>query len=230
MLEASLIQANLANSDEVAIDACWGRIGTRGDHSCPRLQEFFRCLNCPTYAAGAARVLDRPALVETDAVQLHWQRDEQSEPQRDSITASALIFRIGGEWLGLPTAAIVEVIEPRSIHSLPHQVNPAVLGLTNIRGALKICVALGRMLGIVGSNEKTAMRALVVEHEQQMLVFPVDEVVGVHRYAAATLQAPPSTVQQTGTAYTLAVLSWRDNKVGLLDGGLLFYALNRSLT
>jgi chemotaxis-related protein WspD len=140
-----------------------------------------------------------------------------------------MCLRIGDEWLGLATTSIVEVIESRAMHSLPHQANPAVLGLTNIRGTLKICVAMGRMLGMADSTVKTATRALVVEHEQQVLVFPVDEVAGVHGYATASLQPPPSMAQQTGSTYTQAVLSWRDHKVGLLDGGLLFYTLNRSL-
>jgi chemotaxis-related protein WspD len=226
MLETSL---NYSPTAEDVIDACWSRIGARGDQSCPRLQEFYRCLNCPTYAASAVQLLDRPARTELDAANLHWQGEQAEAGGQECVDASALIFRIGHEWLGLPTIAIVEVIDSRAMHSLPHQSNPAVLGLTNIRGALKICVALGRMLGMADSTVKTATRALVVQHEQQVLVFPVDEVAGVHGYATASLQPPPSMTQQTGSAYTRAVLSWREHKVGLLDDALLFYALNRSL-
>jgi chemotaxis-related protein WspD len=227
MLEAEL--TSIPGSHDVVVDACWGSIGTRGDNSCPRLQDYFRCLNCPTYAAGAALLLDRPSLGAVDDMAWHGQ-DEDERSNVDAATASMLIFRVGSEWLGLPTRAIVEVIEPRTIHCLPHQANPAVLGLTNIRGTLKICVALSRMMALAESHAKNVTRALVVEHEQQVLVFPVDEVAGVHTYAATHLQPPPATVQQAGTTYTQAMLSWRNEQVGLLDCGLLFYAVNRSLT
>lgn len=232
---------------EVAVDDCWNRIGVRGDNSCPKLKEYFRCLNCPTFATAASALLDRPVSAagfrQTGETPLQsggsdGDVDNTLRRGRGDATASMLVFRVGEEWLGLPTTAIVEVIEARAIHSLPHQANQSVLGLTNIRGALKICVSLGRMLGIggnggSGSNGIAAhagQRLLVVSHEEQILAFPVNEVSGVHAYAADGAQLPPSTVAQTGSAYTQAVIGWRDKKVGLLDCGLLFYALNRSLT
>lgn len=48
----------------IKIDDCWNRIGVRGDSTCPKLQDYFRCLNCPTYAAGASALLDRPMTAE----------------------------------------------------------------------------------------------------------------------------------------------------------------------
>ncbi|ASU41462.1 chemotaxis protein CheW [Herbaspirillum sp. meg3] len=229
---------------DVTVDDCWNRIGVRGDNSCPQLKEYFRCLNCPTFAAAASALLDRP--VSAAGFLPKGEMPLQSgggdgdmgntlRRGRGDATASMLVFRIGEEWLGLPTTAIVEVIEARTIHSLPHQANQSVLGLTNIRGALKICVSLARMLGIGGTSGNAiaahaGQRLLVVAHEEQMLAFPVNEVSGVHAYTADAAQLPPSTVAQTGSAYTQAVIGWRDKKVGLLDCGLLFYALNRSLT
>jgi chemotaxis-related protein WspD len=228
---------------EIAVDDCWNRIGVRGDNSCVKLKEYFRCLNCPTFASAASALLDRPVFGDDagasvfspasegeDAVQAEGKIQARG---RGNATASMLAFRVGAEWLAFPTAAVVEVIEARAVHSLPGQANPAVLGLTNIRGALKICVSLGRMLGMAAADTastKTAQRLLVVEHEQQVLVFPVDEVAGVYGYAADAVQAPPSTMAQAGMTYTQSLIAWRDRQLGLLDCGLLFYALNRSLT
>ena len=90
---------------------------------------------------------------------------------------------------------------------------------------------LARMLGMTDAPAgKAAQRLLVVEHEQQVLVFPVDEVAGVYGYAADAVQAPPSTMAHAGMTYTQSLIAWRDQQLGLLDFGLLFYALNRSLT
>jgi len=214
---------------EVTVDDCWNRIGVRGDKSCKQLKTYFRCLNCPTFAAAAAALLDR----STTPLTLAEEASVSQVPLRDDADAfaSMLIFRVGAEWLSLPTGAIVEVIEARAIHSLPHQRNPAVLGLTNIRGALKICVALAPMLGVTELGDaQRSRRALVVEHDQHVLVFPVDEVAGVHTYRIDALLDPPSTLQHSVSTYIRAMLSWRTQSIGLLDCGLLFYALHRSLT
>jgi len=221
------------NAVEIAVDACWNRIGVRGDNSCVKLKEYFRCLNCPTFASAASALLDRPASDMTSGT-MPFSFAEENVAQargRGDASASMLVFRVGAEWLAFPTAAVVEVIEARAVHSLPGQANPAVLGLTNIRGALKICVSLARMLGMADALAgKTVQRLLVVEHEQQVLVFPVDEVAGVYGYAADAVQEPPSTMAHAGMTYTQALVAWRDRQLGLLDCGLLFYALNRSLT
>lgn len=218
---------------EIAVDDCWNRIGVRGDNSCVKLKEYFRCLNCPTFASAASALLDRPVFGDDASAGLFSPAGEGEAHARGrgDATASMLAFRVGAEWLAFPTAAVVEVIEARAVHSLPGQANPAVLGLTNIRGALKICVSLARMLGMADvASVKTAQRLLVVEHEQQVLVFPVDEVAGVYGYAADAVQPPPSIMAHAGMTYTQALISWRDRRLGLLDCGLLFYALNRSLT
>jgi chemotaxis-related protein WspD len=227
---------------EVSVDDCWNRIGVRGDRSCPELKQHFRCLNCPTFAAAASTMLGRaiPAGALTNASNASnasnvWGHSEQTSlAMRGDAIASVLIFRVGAEWLAFPTDAITEVIASRAIHSLPHQSNRAVLGLTNIRGALKICVSLARMLTSEQGEEAFAdlrnLRLLVVTHDSQTLAFPINEVYGIHRYAAEELQPAPTTVAQVGTTFTHAVIAWDDKKVGLLDCDLLFYSLNRSLT
>jgi chemotaxis-related protein WspD len=66
-----------------------------------------------------------------------------------------VIFRIGAEWLALPTPAFQEVAERRVIHTLPHRRHGVVLGLVNIRGELLICVSLGRLLGLAESKTQS---------------------------------------------------------------------------
>lgn len=211
----------------IQIDDCWNRIGIRGNSTCPKLQDYFRCLNCPTYAAGASALLDRP--VSTEDLISDWGQGVQSL-SRSETAVSALIFRAGVEWLALPTDAIIEVAEQRTIHSLPHQTNRAILGLSNIRGSLLLCVSLTQMLGAERGTAAATQRLLVVGHQGQTLVFPVDEVLGVQRFTENELQAVPATVAQSHTTYTQAMIVSKDKKIGLLDCNLLFYALNRSLT
>ena len=98
---------------------CWNAIGVRGDGSCPELKQHVHCRNCPVYAAAAVELLRKPA---PDGYMAEW-TSHLAEPkqlvERDS--ESALIFRVGVEWLALPTAVVKEVANLKSVHSLPHR-------------------------------------------------------------------------------------------------------------
>lgn len=209
------------------IDDCWNRIGVRGDHSCPELQHYLRCLNCATFATAAVDMLDRAA-TEDDLI-TSWGQAEDMHAHKDK-TQSVLVFRVGEEWLALPPQRITEVAPYNVIHSLPHQKNNAVLGLTNIRGVLVLCVSLAHMLHIQADPKaQQRTRLLVVTHAGQKLVFPVDEVHGVYRYGQSELLAVPTTLTHSGVSYTQNLITWENHQVGLLDCELLYYTLNRSL-
>ena len=216
------------------LNDCWNKIGVRGDGTCPELERYVHCRNCPVYSASAAKLLDAELPAgHLDEWTGHFSGEQKVE---EAGTQSVVIFRIGTEWLALPTAVFKEVATTRAVHSLPHRRNGVVLGLANVRGALLVCVSLGDVLGI----EKTAetkkekgrtlhRRLLVISREGSRLVFPVDEVHGTHRCQPRELKDVPATVAKATATYTKAVLAWRDKTVGCLDDQLLFYTLNRSL-
>ncbi|MEX3937599.1 chemotaxis protein CheW [Paraburkholderia phymatum] len=222
------------------VDDCWNRIGTRGDKSCPRLAEHARCLNCPVFEQGAARLLDRPLSAEL-AQRAHAGTPTDDETSRvhasreDAATQSALAFRIAGEWLALPTSVLREVDVIRAIHSLPHRRTRAVLGVVNVRGALTIAVSLGELLNMdhAADARQSARngyaRMLVAARDSEPVAFPVDEVEGVVRYAEAALLPVPATLARATAAHARGVLARRDRTIGLLDPARLFDSIARSL-
>ena len=204
-----------------------------GDGSCPELQKFVRCRNCPVYTNAAVQLLDRPLLPQ---YRKEW-TEHFARPKQLVVPAraSALIFRIGEEWLGLGTQAFQEVAESRPVHSLPHRQRGIVLGLVNIRGELLICVSLGRLLGLEDTlrgkaARRTYDRLLVTGWEGNRLVFPADEVLGIHRFQVSEVKEPPATLAKSNFSYTQGLLSWAGRTVGLLDAERLFSSLNRSLS
>ncbi|WP_029770758.1 chemotaxis protein CheW [Pseudogulbenkiania sp. MAI-1] len=220
-------------SSRAQLHDCWNRIGVRGDSSCPELERHIHCRNCPVYAGAAAVLLDGAIPDDTTA---EWTRHiaETKLPQEQD-TRSVVIFRIGMEWLALPTGVFVEVADLCAIHSLPHRRNGVVLGLGNVRGELLICVSLGSVLGLDLQGETAppprtaARRLLVVQHEGRRLIFPVDEVHGIHRFSPRVLQDVPATAVRAGAGYCTAILPWNGKSVGCLDEPALFHTLNRSL-
>lgn len=222
------------------MEGCWRIVGVGGDRSCPELAEFIHCRNCPALAAAARTFFDRePPEGYIDS----WRTLlEQPETESRGDALAALVFRLGAEWLALPTSVVVEVTEPRKPHRLPHRVGSLLTGLVNIRGRIQLCVDLAAFLGIELSParmvtepevvvEATARGARLVVLERtagrgiERWVFHVDEVAGVHRVPAAALGAVPSTLAAAGDRRTAALFAWRDEKAGLIDERRLFDGL-----
>ncbi len=222
---------------ETRLNACWNSIGNFGDKSCPELQRHIRCLNCEVFRAAAATLLNR----KTPEGYLEFWTERIAGPRhaKPAGTRSIVIFRIGEEWLALPTEVFLEVVELRPIHTLPHRQDALVRGLTMVRGELLICIALPQLLGFEApasllqtdrkSGRSVYERLLVIGQDGERVVFSVNEVhVGV-RYHPDDLTPVPATVAQSATPYTTGLLTWEDRSVGILDETLLFYALRRRL-
>ena len=208
---------------------CWNHVGTRGDSSCPELVQYIHCRNCPVYSAAAADRLDvdLPADYLAQSTGLVAQQKTIAPP----LTRSVVVFRIGAEWLALPTAIIQEIVGSRPIHALPHRRDRVVLGLANIRGQLLACAALRQILHLNDDappeREKPQVHArmLVTRQGGTSTVYPVDEVYGVQRFPPEDQISVPKAV----TAHVKAVLSWQAKSVSLLDEESLLSTVNRSL-
>lgn len=218
-------------SSDVIVD-CWNRIGVMGDGSCAKLGEVVHCRNCPVYSSARAQLLDR---TPPPGYQREWTKHfSQARAATTPGKVSAVIFRIGAEWLALCTRAFHEVAERRPMHSVPHRQNGIVLGLINFRGELLVCVSLSRLLGIADEHPPQPLwkpddRLMIVEWDGKFLAFPVDEIHGIHRYHADEPKSVPATVGNCKSAFTHGVLEWQNRTVGCLDEERLFATLNRSL-
>jgi chemotaxis protein methyltransferase WspC len=205
---------------------CWRTIGISGDRSCPELERFIHCRNCPVVADAARAFFDRPA---PEGYLESWRHVlEQPEVGTDPRSTSVLVFRLGEEWLGLPATVLVEIAPPRRVHRLPHARSAVLEGLVNIRGQLRPCIDLGRLLGLertpgpVGMDDR---RLLVVDHRGDCWVLAVDQVAGVHRVPQSSLRSAPSTVSAGSLHATTALFVAHDRTVGLLDEARLLDGL-----
>lgn len=218
-----------------AIDDCWNRIGVRGDRSCPELREHVHCRNCPVQRAVAAALLAHH--VPDDYITQWTEHVSRPAHHANRDTTSAVIFRIGAEWLALPAAAIQEVSNLEPIHRVPHRTGGVVLGVANVRGELLTCLSLPRVFGLehdASPHASTPLpshkRLLVIRWKDLRGACPVDYVEGVHRYSPEALRAVPATVAKAGTRYSRALLAWRDQTVGVLDEDVVFSALRRGMS
>jgi chemotaxis-related protein WspD len=203
-----------------------------GDGSCADLRRYVHCRNCPDYSRAAALLLDRPSPA---GYRREWTEHFSATKRLAAVGhTSAVLFRVGAEWLALPAIAFQEVAEHRQIHSLPHRRHGLVLGLANVRGELLICVSLGHLMGSDHLPSPEALRAnhrrlLVATWEEHRFGFPVEEVQGPYRFDPAEVQPPPATVARSGSSCIGGVIRRDSQPIGLLDPPALFAALDGSL-
>ncbi|MBT8396434.1 MAG: purine-binding chemotaxis protein CheW [Gemmatimonadetes bacterium] len=205
---------------------CWNHIGFRGDRSCPELERLGHCHNCRVFITASRRLLERdlpPGYLEEWATAV-----AQPKEVGYASTESLLVFRLGSEFLALPTWTCEEVSLPGQIHTVPHLSNPVFLGLVNLRGEIQPCFSLAAALGI--KSDASGAAAWIALHERgDVWVFPVDEVLTVHRVGEEALSAAPVTLGAAHQSFTTAMVDWNGRRVDLLDPRLIVQELARRL-
>lgn len=216
---------------------CWNQIGVSGDHSCPTLTTVVHCQNCSVYRQAGRGLLERP--IPEDYANEWTTLLTQVRSQRqvgDQRGLSINIFRLGREWLALPTHVIKQVLPTRPVHSIPHRSNQLLRGIVNVQGHLLLCISLYELLGIdagqsmasqsMDNNERDAY-LLVIEKNQDVWAFEVDKLYGLHRCTSDGLRKAPSLGRKPLGRFTQAIVSWQDENVSYLDESSLFDALKQ---
>lgn len=208
-----------------SVNDCWNKVGIRAGSKCEQLLEYLHCRNCPSYSEAARDIMRRPVSMQ---YRKEWAThfalaDEDSRPANES----AIVFRIGHEWLALPTHMFVTVAEATSAHRLPHRNDRGLLGVVNVGGKLYPCIALSELMSIdavqpyVQSGRHAYPRLIVVRPGRQAVAFPVHDVHGIVRYRSDEVLASPSTGARNLSHYLAGVLGVGDKQAGFLDAELL---------
>jgi chemotaxis-related protein WspD len=183
-------------------------------------------------SASRQRPLDDESL---DLATAHYARAREDEQK---VTASALVFRVGAEWLALPSAIFDRVADVQAVHSLPHRRSGMSVGLVNVGGDLVVHLSLAALLGIdetggapTGEKAHRGVRRLLVLADQRgRLAITVDDIWGVYHHDAAQARPVPSTLARALVSYATSMLEVEGRRVGCLDGGRVMDALSRALS
>lgn len=205
---------------------CWAEIGISGDRSCPRMKKYIHCRNCPVYAAAGRSLLERE--VAPQQVRAWTDRLAQNRTERTRGGVSVLAFRLGQEWLAVPSRALAEIVEPVPVRRLPHTRGDVLMGLVGLRGEIRLCVSLESLLGLERSAER-AVRMCVLGDGEDLWVFPVHEVGGIVRVAQKEIEPVPATLGAGLSLFSRGLIRHNGRKAGLLEEELLLHALERSI-
>lgn len=160
---------------------------------------------------------------------------QRAGKERIAHEEPVVIFRLGNEWLALSARIFAEVSDFKKIHKVPHRDNKTLLGIVNLRGQLKLCVALHHLLELekndlgFENSPPSQRRMLAIQNEGEQWIFPVNEVFGIYHVDMSQIENTPITVAKSTANYLRGIISWTENNVGLLDEELIFYSLKRSL-
>ena len=152
-------------------------------------------------------------------------------------TTSVVVFRLGVDWFGLPTAYFKSVENLGFIHSIPRYTNDYLLGVVNVRGTVQLCFSMKSLLRVSGEKDNSGgresvgvyRRLLVLVNNNQFYVFPVDEVGGVERIDDSTLETLPSTTNQRRAELVRGLVSTPDQRIALLNTPRIFAALEAAI-
>lgn len=218
---------------------CWRLIGTTGDRSCPELAAHTLCRNCPVFNQHSRVLLNRPP----DPTFVEEQTRQWATPPtaQSGAVASGVLFRLGTEWLLLPTRRVLGAAAVAPIQPIPHRSKGAVRGVVNLEGRLVVCVALESLLGIphapngtgpadVPEGRPTFSRLLVLALGKMGVACRVDEVGGVIPYDPRGLESPPATLTASLAHHTEGMVRHEAILAGCLDGERLFHTLRLQLS
>lgn len=204
--------------------ACRSTIGIWGDRSCPELHTLDHCHNCPVYTQLGRQVLDQAPLdidIPVGSVSANGTTYAAHSRQH-----SLFVFRLGGDWLALPTAKIREVVAPLSPHPIPHRRHKAFEGLVNIRGEVHPCVSLTTLLNCESGNDASSITRLVLlEDDAGCFAFLADEVHNVVLVLQHAIAPPPVSILNSQPCYITGIAKIDGHDVGLIDDTLLNHSL-----
>lgn len=215
------------------LDDCWNRIGIQGDRSCSRLAETLHCRNCPVYSDAARILMQRrvPSAYAQEWAEHFAMPTAVERPDQHSM----MVFRIGHEWLGLPTNCLIRITHQTAVHYLPHRSNEVLSGIVNAGGKLTAQFSLAALLTIdqqrepdTGKRHRYA-RLMVLALGAHTVAIPVQELHGIARYGATDIKAAPATVNRGVARYLAGVTTVDSMQVGLLDEGRLARMVGEAL-
>ncbi len=211
---------------EAVEKACWRVIGVRGgDHSCARLLEVIHCRNCPVFGEAARSLLDRAEAV--DATQTP--HDEGHAVKE----LSALVFRLGDEWLAIRTGSLAEVTEDLSVRRIAHRTQGQLEGVVNVRGELRLCVSLVEVLELGQRGAQSGAEArliLIIEKDGGAVAFRADQVAGLQRFAAGDIESAPASLPDALKQCAEGMVRIDDRHVLLLRDTALLAALGVAIS
>ena len=173
------------------------------------------------------RLLERPIDATGLAENTRLVGDRHETVQADEVTA--LIVRIGGEWLGFDAQFAERVHGPGVIRRVPHRHSEHLAGIVVVDGEIVPAARLDRLLDLTADAVPPDPRLVIVGPVDRRWAIPVDEVEGMVRIPRADVVDSPATVAGSLHRHTSGLLPLGDRHAALLDSDRILDLLDGGL-
>ena len=236
------MNADATSTSRSTIDDCWNRIGVRGDASCPKLDDYVHCRNCPVSRRQRRRACSIACEARTSIEQHERgvvERNAQRRPEATRFRASCFASAANGS--ALPTtdlrasrATAADAFAAASAASRGagrRQRARRVARVRVARAAASVSKNASRKTRRSNQAARCARTRTSARHSARAgrdhrangdhegpIAFPVDAVDGVHRFATrrASARARDARAARCRRMRTRS-LRCKDATVGLLD-------------
>ncbi len=213
----------MKSSDQtINVSDCWNQIGVwrKGLDICPKLESVAHCRNCNVYVDAGLTLLDRD--ISEDYIKENTAKYKISKSLDSVAQVSCIIFRSENEWFAINTNVLNEICEVTEIHSIPHNRNPLISGIVNVRGEIEICLAFHESRQRRNQQDpNNKARMLVINLDSGRYVYRADEVMGIYKINNDAIRPTPSSVAATKSHYVYAMFDYNKHSIGLIDPTLM---------
>ncbi len=194
---------------------CWFRIGVWGSGACEDLNRFVHCFNCPVYQRAGKDLFGRAPSPEYTSRMSEVLRKPFEIP--DASQESFLVFILRGEYFALSSHVVRAVTPFSGIHSVPFRSGSLFLGLSPVRGKLRLCYSLSEALHqeCLPASGDDLRRLLLVGPPESSFVFPVSEVEGLVAIPEGSIKLKTPSC---GSEFTLGFATLEGKDVHVLSG------------
>lgn len=161
---------------------------------------------------------------------------QPAENLQDSKETSVVIFRLADQWFSLPTLLFSEIASERTINKIPHQNHSILLGVVNLRGQLRLCFSMHRLLEVEqrvdpihNTLKKGYPRLLAITDGEEIWTFPVEEVDRVGEIDNSKISNVPVNVSNSQENCLKGILHLNRKKIHVIDQELFLVNLKRNL-
>ncbi len=162
---------------------CWAEDGIWGNSSCSKLASVIHCRNCGAFEDVATERLSATA----STVEISSQSSKKDDERKRAH--SLFIFKYANITLAIEPACVGEITVASPIHRIPHRVENAIDGISNINGELVLVVNIYSALSIEKTDLKDAKLNVLCQSGGEKFAFRADEVVGVKRVDDAEIRS-----------------------------------------
>jgi purine-binding chemotaxis protein CheW len=138
-------------------------------------------------------------------------------------TATLVTFRVAAQWLGLPVAAVQEVLTAQQLAPVP-LAPPETAGLLNLRGQIVTAVELRVALGEPPRAPGDERYDIVVRDDDELFALAADAVGDVIAVEPDRFEPLPTTLGPRWTAACTAAVRRDDDVLLVLDLGRVLSA------